>query len=100
MCYYSIKLTENSSPYDFGSKIILYVTIRWLCIHIGEGHCKGKKGKVFYGQEPPNGESITTECGVNYQLLAVITEAAQWGTSSCSQPQLATDNGVRDGRSN
>ena len=31
-----------------------------------------KKGKVFYGQEPPNGKSITTECGVNYQLLAVI----------------------------
>ena len=29
------------------------------------------KGKVFYGQEPPSGESPTTECGVNYQLLAV-----------------------------
>ena len=28
--------------------------------------------KVFYGQEPPSGESNTTECGVNYQLLAVI----------------------------
>ena len=48
---------------------------------------------------PPNGESTTTECGVNYQLLAVITEVAQWGTS-CSQPQLTTDNGVRDSRSN
>ena len=31
-----------------------------------------KKGKVFYGQEPPSGESTTTECGFNYQLLAVI----------------------------
>ena len=30
------------------------------------------KGKVFYGQEPPRGESTTTECGVNYQLLAAI----------------------------
>ena len=30
------------------------------------------KRKVFYGQEPPSGESTTTECGVNYQLLAVI----------------------------
>ena len=58
------------------------------------------KVKVFYGQEPPSGESTTAECGVNYQLLAVITEAAQWGTPSCSQSQLATDNGVRDGRSN
>ena len=30
------------------------------------------KDKVFYGQEPPSGEPTTTECGVNYQLLAVI----------------------------
>ena len=30
------------------------------------------KVKVFYGQELPNGEFITTECGVNYQLLAVM----------------------------
>ena len=28
------------------------------------------------------------------------TEAAQWVTPSCSQPQPATDNGVRDGKSN
>ena len=42
------------------------------------------KGKVFYGQEHPSGESTTTECGFNYQLLAVITEVAQWGTPSCS----------------
>ena len=31
-----------------------------------------QKGKVFYGQEPPSEESTTTECGFNYQLLAVI----------------------------
>ena len=36
------------------------------------------KGKVFYFQEPPSGESTNTECGVNYQLLAESTEAAQW----------------------
>ena len=59
------------------------------------------KGNVFYGQEPPSGESYTTtECGVNYQLLAVITEVTQWITPSCSRPQPATENGVRDGRSN
>ena len=29
-------------------------------------------GKVFYGQEPPSGESTTTEWEFNYQLLAVI----------------------------
>ena len=31
-----------------------------------------RKGKVFYFQEPPRGESTTTERGVNYQLLEVI----------------------------
>ena len=31
----------------------------------------GKKGKVCYDQEPPSVESTTTECGVNYLLLAV-----------------------------
>ena len=62
---------------------------------------RGKgKGKVIYGQEPPSGKFTTTGCGVNYQLLVVITEVAQWGTPGCSRPQLATDNGVRDGRSN
>ena len=55
-----------------------------------------KKCKVFYGQEPPGGESTTTECGVNYQL----PEVAQWATPSCSRPQPATDNGLKDGRSN
>ena len=53
--------------------------------------------KVFYGQEPLSGESTTKECGVNYQLLAVITEVAKWGTPSCSRSQPAADNGVRDG---
>ena len=38
-----------------------------------------KKSKVFFGQEPPSGESTTTEYGVNYKLLTVITEEAQWG---------------------
>ena len=28
-------------------------------------------GKVFYGQEPPSGESSTTECGVNHQLAVI-----------------------------
>ena len=58
------------------------------------------KGKVFYGQEPPSGESTATECWVNYQLLALITEVAKWGTPSRSRPQPATDNDIRDGRCN
>ena len=35
---------------------------------------------------------------INY--LQQCTEAAQWGTPGCSQPQSATNNGVKDGRSN
>ena len=42
---------------------------------------------------PQNIESI-----INY--LQKSTEVAEWGTPSCSRPQLAMDNGVRDGRSN
>ena len=38
-------------------------------VHVGVWN---KKGKVFYDQEPLTGESTTTECGVNYQLLAVM----------------------------
>ena len=72
--------------------------------YVGVKRCtvinKSNEGTVFHGQEPPSGESTNTECGVNYQLLAVITEVAQWGTPCCSLPQPATDNGVRNGRSN
>ena len=42
---------------------------------------KKVKGKVFYGQEPRSGESTTTECGFNYQLLAVIYWSSQMGSS-------------------
>ena len=59
-----------------------------------------KEGKLFYGQEPPSRESITTKCGFNCQLLAVMYWSSPKGTPSCSQPQPATDNGVRDGKSN
>ena len=31
-----------------------------------------EEGQVFYGQEPPSGESTITEYGFNYQLLAVM----------------------------
>ena len=44
-------------------------------VHWGSGQAYNRllhKVKVFYGQEPPSGESTTTECGFNYQLLAVI----------------------------
>ena len=80
---------------DLSHQVNTIATINIFCM----SNIKGK-GKVFFSQEPPSGESTTTECGVNYQLLAVITEVAQWGTPSCSQPQSAMDNGIRDGRSN
>ena len=37
---------------------------------------EGKK-VIIYGQEPPSEEYTTSECGVNYQLLATITEVAR-----------------------
>ena len=47
------------------------------------------------------GESTTTECEVNNQLLAVIYWSSRMGNShSCSRPQPAPDNGVRDSRAN
>ena len=58
------------------------------------------KGKFFYGQEPPCGESVTTKRGFNYQLPAVIYWSSPMWSSLFSRPQPATDNGVRDGRSN
>ena len=30
----------------------------------------------------------------------MITDVAQWAAPSCSRPQPATDNSIRDGRSN
>ena len=41
----------------------------------------GVRVKVFYGQVPPSGESTTTECGFNYQLLAVIYWTSPMGNS-------------------
>ena len=42
----------------------------WLTTFIGR--CSPNKGIVFYDLEPPSGESTTTECGFNYELLAVM----------------------------
>ena len=96
ICHSIIKLFKE---------LALYRISNWQCVVLCNAILRSPlfikvKGKVVYGQEPPSGESTTTECGVNYQLLAVITEVAQCGAPSCSQPQPATDNGVRDGRSN
>ena len=54
---------------------------------------------------------VTGDCGVGITLkicnrgtnhgdMSAFSKPAQWGTPSCSQPQPATDNGIRDGRSN
>ena len=42
-------------------------------------------GKVLYGRSLPV-ENLLPQSGVDYQLIAVITEVAQWGTPSCSRP--------------
>ena len=57
------------------------------------------KVKSSMARSLPVGNLLPQNVGsiINYLQY---TEAAQWGTLSCSQPQPATDNGVRDGRSN
>ena len=50
---------------DFGITIMLC-----MCVH--KSYIMHTEGKVFCGQEPPSGQSTTTECEVIYQLLAVI----------------------------
>ena len=46
--------------------------------------------------------NIALFCRARYQLLnlSIASEVAQWSTSSCSQPQPATDNGHRDEKFN
>ena len=53
----------------------------WLIILLRKYGDEEKKDKVFYGQEPPSGESTTSECGFNYQLLAVIYWSSPMGSS-------------------
>ena len=74
---------------------------RYQCKRYTSQHCikSSKKCKVCYGKEPPSGKSATRECGFNCQRLAVIYWS-ECGAPSCSRPQPAMDNGVRDGRSN
>ena len=66
--------TGNSS-----TNLVDKTSFYWLNDKTSFSRCSDK-GKVFYGQEPPSGESTTTECGVvNYQLLAVI----YWSSPPC-----------------
>ena len=58
-----------------------------------------KKSKVSFRKESLRGESTTTVCVVKYHC-SNATEVAQYATPSCSRPQPATHNGVRDGTSN
>ena len=45
--------------------LVYYVITKWSRQCWQKTKCLKVKGKVFYGQEPPSGESATTECGVN-----------------------------------
>ena len=59
-----------------------------------------KSKVVFFGREPPSGESTSIILwGQLSTTCSNVTEVAQWAAPSCSWPQPATDNGVRDVRS-
>ena len=55
------------------------------------------KGKVFYG---PVENLLPQNVGSIINYLQQFTEVAQRWAHSCSRPQPAMNNGVRDGRSN
>ena len=57
------KLADSNQIFRIG-----FVSIQY---QLGEISLK-KVYKVFYGQEPPSGESSTTECRINYPLLAIM----------------------------
>ena len=68
--------------YEFqGMCVWAFPFVRLLEIKSSNGSDVLVKKKVFYGQEPPSGESTTTECGVNYQVLAVIYWSSPMGNS-------------------
>ena len=61
-------------PTDYHTLPLITISILYTTapLHTNPPLSNKGKGKVFYGQEPPSGESTTTERGVNYQLIAVI----------------------------
>ena len=61
-------------------------------------HMKNVKSSM--ARSPPVEYLLPQNVGSIINYLQISTEVAQWGTPSCSRPQPATVNGVRDGRSN
>ena len=59
-----------------------------------------KKVKSFMARSLPVDNLLPQNVGSIINYLQQFTEVAQWGAPSCSRPQPAMDNGVRDGRSN
>ena len=56
---------------------------------------------VFFDRQLLNGESTTTNVwGQLSTTCSNVTQVAQWAVPSCSRPQLTTENGVRNVRSN
>ena len=58
------------------------------------------KAKSSMARSLPVENLLAQNVGSIINYLQQFTEVAQWGATSCSQLQPATDNGVRDGRSN
>ena len=92
MCIFiSIKIIINQYFSNFTESLINLATIFLPSVWLPTRHLK-----VFYGIASIRGESTTTVCGVNYELLAVM----QWATLCCSRPQTTANNCIRHGWSN
>ena len=66
---------------------------------VGESILHRERDRLMNGKmvKSSMAKSLPVENLVNYQLLAVIYWRRPMGTPSCSRPQPATHNGVRDG---
>ena len=98
---FSEKFGHQFSPFLYFVKCFLRVPVPLLCRSqaVSKVH-KGKNGKVSMAR--------SLSVGIYYHRMwcqlsttcSIIYGGALWGTHSCIQPQPATDNFVRDGRSN
>ena len=89
--YNEIPLTKNKMD----------LNIRKMTNHPPSPRYKRKsKVKSSIAKSPPVENLLPQNQGSIINYLQYYTEVAQWRTPSCRQPQPATDNGVKDGRSN
>ena len=86
----------NLHVHNCGYKHVLF----WFCDHPMLCYFKSVKVKSSMARSLPVENLLRQNVCSIINYLQKFTKVAQWGAPSFIQPQPATDNGVRDGRSN